>query len=115
MSNKGGKARITKRELEEYRSVRREVIEERERLCSMRSAKSKRLAEELERKIARLDRQQVDVERFIAAIPDSLVRRIAVSRFIECRSWESVARKLGGYNTAEAVRKIWQRWARNNL
>lgn len=106
---------MTRKQLEEYRSVKREIAEEKARVAEIRGAKSKAIAREIDRKLIRLERQQVEVERFIGAIDDSLVRRIAVARYIECRSWEGVARKLCGGNTADGVRKIWQRWAGRNL
>ena len=100
---------MTRKQLEEYRSVRREIAEEKARVAEIA------IAREIDRKLNRLERQQAEVERFIGAIDDSLVRRIAVARYIECRSWEGVARKLGGGNTSDGVRKIWQRWAGRNL
>ena len=106
---------MTRKQLEEYRSVRREIAEEKARVAEIRSGKSKAIAREIDRKLNRLERQQAEVERFIGTIDDSLVRRIAVARYIECRSWEGVARKLGGGNTSDGVRKIWQRWAGRNL
>lgn len=106
---------MTRKQLEEYRSVRREIAEEKARVAEIRGGKSKAIAREIDRKLNRLERQQADIERFIGTIDDSLVRRIAVARYIECRSWEGVARKLGGGNTSDGARKIWQRWAGRNL
>jgi hypothetical protein len=106
---------LTRKQLDEYRSVRREIAEEKARVAEIRGGKSKAIAREIDRKLVRLERQQADVERFIGSIDDSLVRRIVVARYIESRSWEGVARKLRGGNTSDGVRKIWQRWAGRNL
>ena len=103
------------KQLEDYRSVRREIEEERQRLGSIRSDKGKSIAREIERKLRRLESEQADIERYVASIDDSLIRRIVIARYIECRSWEAVARKIGGYNTGETVRKMWQRWRHKNL
>ena len=47
---------------------------------------------------------------YIANIDDALTRRIFELRYINQYSWEQVARKVGGGNTAEAVRKRHNRY-----
>lgn len=106
---------MTRKQLENYRSVKREITEEQERIGAMRCGKSKTIARAIDKKLVKLERQQVEVEEFIATIDDSFVRRVIVARYIECRSWEGVARKIGGGNTCESVRKSWERWAQKNL
>lgn len=106
---------MTKKQLEEYRITKREIEEERERIAQFRSSKGNVIAHEVERKIANLEKRQIEVEKFVSAIEDSFIRRIVVARYIEGRSWVGVARKLGGGNTSDGVRKIWERWARRNL
>lgn len=106
---------MTKKQLEEYRTTKREIEEERERIAQIRSSKGKVIVHEIERKITNLEKQQIEVEKFVSAIDDSFTRRIVVARYIEGRSWTGVARKLGGGNTSDGVRKIWERWARRNL
>lgn len=106
---------MTKRRLEEYRQTKREIEEERERIAQVRSSKGRIIAHEIERKITNLEKRQIEIERFVSAIEDSLIRRIVVARYIEGRSWAGVARKLGGGNTSDGVRKTWERWARRNL
>ena len=49
---------------------------------------------------------------YIANIDDALTRRIFELRYINQYSWEQVARKVGGGNTAEAVRKRHNRYIR---
>lgn len=59
-------------------------------------------AEEVSEDVLRaIDRQEKAVESarlevmaFIAAIPDARVRAIAVMRFLEGKSWETIARRL---------------------
>ena len=45
------------------------------------------------------------VEEFIASVDDSRMRRIINLRFIENLSWQQVAKRIGGGNTYETVRK----------
>ena len=47
---------------------------------------------------------------YIAKIDDALTRRIFELRYIDRYSWMQVAMRLGGGNTAEAVRKRHNRY-----
>lgn len=105
---------MTNRELKQYHQLKLEIDEEAQRVSSMRSENAKRAATVVDRKLKRLYAQQARIERYIADIDDPLVRRIMVARYIECQSWEGVARKLGGRNTAESVRKICERWFKSH-
>lgn len=105
---------MTNYELKQYRQLKFEIDEEVKRVATMRSEKSKRAATEVDRKLKRLYAEQARIESYIACIDDSLVRRIMVARYIECRNWDGVARKLGGGNSAESVRKICERWLRRH-
>lgn len=51
---------------------------------------------------------------YIASIDDALTRRIFELRYINQYSWDQVARKIGGGNTAEAVRKRHNRYIRRH-
>mgnify|MGYP004475142637 FL=1 len=101
---------MTQAELQEYVQLKKEIAEERARLKDIRGSKGKGIAATIERKIAKANKRQAEIEKYICGIDDTFVRRIAVARFIEGRSWWGVARKIGGNNTAESVRKIWFRW-----
>lgn len=50
------------------------------------------------------------VEEFIASVDDSRMRRIINLRFIENLSWQQVAKRIGGGNTDETVRKAFYRF-----
>lgn len=51
-----------------------------------------------------------DVELFIASVEDSRIRRIINLRFIEGLQWNDVAIKIGGGNTEDSVRKMYERF-----
>lgn len=51
---------------------------------------------------------------YIASIDDALTRRIFELRYVDRCSWDQVARKVGGGNTAEAVRKRHNRYIRRH-
>lgn len=42
---------------------------------------------------------------FIQTIPDSQTRQIFTYRFVDTLTWGQVARKIGGNNTADSIRK----------
>lgn len=45
------------------------------------------------------------LERYIAAVPDSLTRMIMTLRFVNGLPWDQVAHSIGGGNTTDAVKK----------
>ena len=47
---------------------------------------------------------------YIESIQDSLTRQIIYYRCVSLMSWRGVAYEVGGYNTAESVRKIYDRF-----
>ena len=50
-----------------------------------------------------------EIEKFLSSISDSFVRRIVVLRVIDGLTWNEVADKIGGGNTSDGVKKIYQR------
>ena len=58
----------------------------------------------------RAEREQVRLLNYIEGIEDSFIRQIIVYRFVEDFTWKEVARKLGGNNSPESVRKAFQRF-----
>lgn len=51
---------------------------------------------------------------YIAKIDDALTRRIFELRYIDGCSWVQVARRVGGGNTVEAVKKRHNRYIRTH-
>lgn len=50
------------------------------------------------------------VEEFIASVKDSRMRRIITLRFINSLSWNEVARRIGGGNTEDSIKKAFYRF-----
>lgn len=63
---------------------------------------------------AKIEEMTYEIEKFISSIDDSLVRRIINLRFIEKMTWSQVAEKIGGGNSHESVKKIYQRFMEAN-
>lgn len=51
---------------------------------------------------------------YIAGIDDALTRQIFVYRYVDQCRWDQVARKIGGWNTAEGVRQRHNRYLRKH-
>lgn len=51
-----------------------------------------------------------DVEKFICSIPDSHIRRIVRLRAVDSMSWNEVATQMGGGNTEDSVRMMYNRY-----
>lgn len=54
------------------------------------------------------------VEVFIASIKDSHMRRIVTLRVVDGLSWDCVARKMGGANNENNIKKAYQRFMESN-
>jgi chromosome segregation ATPase len=50
-----------------------------------------------------------EIEKFLSSISDSFVRRIVMLRVIDRLTWNEVADEIGGGNTENSVKKIYQR------
>lgn len=86
----------------EYRRRSRELYREQSYLLSQ-----KVVLQELE---IRILEQVVDVRMFMNDIDDSLLRRIVKHRVVDRKTWNEVADAIGGNNTADSVRMIFQRY-----
>lgn len=51
---------------------------------------------------------------YINGIDDSLVRQIIEYKYAQRLTWEETAARIGGANTKESLRKILQRYLKNN-
>ena len=72
------------------------------------------LIAEKQQKKAELEQLKYDIEQFIDKIPDSQMRRIIRYKYIMGYSWAEVAKRIGGNNTRESVRKMSRRFLEKN-
>lgn len=63
------------------------------------------IEQEIKRRKSRIEQEILKLEQYISTIDDSVMRQIFILRFIELKSWVSVAYHLGGNNTSDSVRK----------
>lgn len=90
---------MTERELSQARSLQEE-------LDALRRVASREPSTEVLRAIDRQARAveyaRLEVMAFIATIPDPRIRAIAVMRFLEGKSWETIARRMHYERTSPA-------------
>lgn len=68
--------------------------------------------------IRRLERQKQEIEAFVHSIPDSITRRIFTYRYLDGKvkpSWQWIAFKIGGGNSADSVRMAHSRYLKKLL
>lgn len=99
---------MTERDLAQARWLRAECECLRSLIAVELEPSSRRLlAEHLEQ----VECRRFDLMAWILTIPDDRVRLICIMRFLEGRSWESIARRLHYERTSPA--KILRRWLRH--
>ncbi len=68
----------------------------------------------IEEKCRRCLAEQQRLEKYIAGIEDSFIRQIFTCRFVDGLTWQQVAQKLGGKNSADGVRMLSKRFLAKN-
>lgn len=125
---------MTLRELSQLYHLRREVYKEKKRLVELR-ARAENMGVQLsgmphsidvsdkvgematllayqerviQEKITRCEIERILLEEYIAAVPDSLTRRIMTERFVNGKTWRKVADSVGG--TEDSAKKTCYRY-----
>lgn len=60
-------------------------------------------------KLAEIQMQRKKIMQYIDSIDDSLLRQIMFLRNVSCMNWKQIASELGGYNSEECIKKMYQR------
>ena len=115
---------MTLKELSQLYCINREIEMDKRRLfeleawaasCSSRERAEAYMAEIvdlkgiIEAKLQQCIYERNRLERYIAAIDDSLARQALTYRFVKGLSWGQVAACIGGGNTADSVRMLCRR------
>ena len=100
---------MTERDLAQSRMLKAESESVRSLLAVELEPSCRRLlAEHLEQ----VERRRFELMAWIIAIPGARVRLICIMCFLECKSWETIARRLHCERTSPA--KILRRWLRRD-
>lgn len=109
---------MTLTELYMIRDITKEIEEDRSRIDRIEKQFGKEAAEEIRKaievKTVRLLEAYSRATAYISTVDDSHVRRILSLRFIDCRSWQYIAAKLGGRVNANGVRMMCNRFVKRN-
>lgn len=68
----------------------------------------------IEEKLKEIQLQREKIIEYISGIEDSLMRQIVFYRNVSCMSWRQVAAEIGGKNTEDGVRKLYDRFLEKN-
>ena len=90
---------MTERELSQARSLQAEL--EALRRVAGREA-SPEVLRAIDRQAKAVEYARLEIIAFIATIPDPRIRAIAVMRFLEGKSWETIARRVHYERTSPA-------------
>ena len=72
--------------------------------------KLRRRIRRLKDRRAHLDDELEEIDIWIAHVPDSMTRQIIWMRYLQGLSWQQVATRMGGGNTADGMRKKIERF-----
>lgn len=111
---------MTLKELSVLHDLTQEVEMDRRRLAELEKqegtkAQKAKVRKVIQEKSVRMWEERERLERWIAAIPDSLTRQVFTLRFVDGKSWLQVAVAVGGDNTQDAVRMIAKRYVKRAL
>lgn len=68
------------------------------------------IEEIVEGKMIEIQQEKKRLIEFIDQIQDSQVRQIVFLRNVSCKTWDEISIDIGGYNSADGVRKIYTRY-----
>lgn len=68
------------------------------------------MRENIAAKQAEMELEEVEIRNFIQSIPDNYLRALFMLRYISGLTWNEIAVKMGGSNTASAVKKMCYRY-----
>lgn len=74
----------------------------------------KRLKRKLKRRLEELIEKREKIEEYINSIDDSMIRMILTLRYVNGLSWRQVAKRIGGGNTPDSVRKCHDRFLKGS-
>lgn len=64
----------------------------------------------LKHMIIKLERERYEIESWIEAIPDSVVRQVLRERYINGLNWAQMSGRMKPYRSPDALRKIHERY-----
>lgn len=68
----------------------------------------------IEKKLQEIQEHKKQIMQYILSIEDSQTRMVFKMRCIDLYNWNKIAQKIGGNNTPDGVRKIYERYIRRH-
>jgi hypothetical protein len=106
---------MTRRELSQVFYLKNEIEQEERRLAQLEICRAPESEISETRRVIKLKKEEAEIRqqqamRYILDIPDVQLRQIFWLRHIDLLSWNAVAMRIGGDNTADGVRKAHDRY-----
>lgn len=106
---------MTKRDLVQYYYLKKDISHEEQRLAILELSCAPPEEIEQTREVIKLKRSEAEVQyqrttREIYGIDDIFLRQIFLMRHIDLLTWNAIAMRIGGDNTADSVRMAHDRY-----
>ena len=106
---------MNKSELAQLYWLKKEIRLEEDRLQTLKDGgETEAVQQKISNRLNRCTAQLLALEGYIDSIDDSMTRQIFVYRYAYGMNWTQTAHALGGYNTAEGVKKCCQRYIKKH-
>ncbi|MBP1562058.1 MAG: hypothetical protein J6C96_12565 [Oscillospiraceae bacterium] len=98
---------MTKEKLDNLRELRKEIPMWQEALKNCTDEKTEKA---IEKHLSEIVETEREVTKYILEYPDPLTRQLLYLRCVKRLNWNAIAYRIGGGNTADSVRKMYERF-----
>jgi len=102
---------MTQKEIQQLYYLRREIAADEKRLAALENERgSGPIKAAIRQKKTDAAKLAAQIQQFVNAIDDSLIRQIIQYRSIDMLTWPQIAQRIGGGNSADGLRMLYKRF-----
>ncbi len=98
---------MTKEILDNLRELKKEIPMWQE---ALKNSTDEKTAKAIENHLSEIVKAEQEVTKYILEYPDPVTRQLLYLRCVKGLKWDAVAYRIGGGNTADSVRKMYERF-----